>query len=354
MRVAVPRLRSCALALVGGLGCAAEPELVIVGARELGPIVTAEGVERREGGSSVYGFGGRSVWLFGETRLTSPDLDGLSRRSNGWAQTGDLSAIDGLGPFVSPIDPANGPAALFVPTAEELAFDQANPTTPREIQPLTAVRDDASADDRVLVFYAKRQLAANGEPAPIGSSIAVWTDLEFGPIRPVLDASSDEPTLLFRAPEPAFGQAALILGDQLYAYGCDQAVYHPCRLARVAVDAVFERDAWEFWTGLAWSPSSADAVALLEADTALTVTFNPAVGRYLAYYGDRERGELWVRAADRPEGPWSEPILAFTAAAAIADVAAHPEYRRSGGEFEYLSYRVGDQLRLVELELAGP
>jgi hypothetical protein len=338
-------LRSIALTLA--LGCTPGPEVMVVGARELGPLVTAEGVELRERGYSLYGFG-RSVWLFGDTRLASPDSEGASRRSNGWSHTLDLTATDGIGSFVTPLDAAGGPAELFAWTAEELAFNQSNTDTRVVIWPLTGVRDDRN--DRVLVFYEK--LRVGSQTVRIGSSIAVWSQLEFGPVRPVLDASSDEPTLLFRDPEPPFGQAALILGEHLYAFGCSDALFHPCMLARVEAKSVFERSAWQFWTGREWSPTLADAVALLEADSRLSVTYNAHVDRYLAYYGERERGEIVVRWADRPEGPWSAPIVLYTAGVELADVLVHPEYRRGGGSFEYLSYRVGAEMQLLELELA--
>ncbi len=345
------RRPALALLLLLGLACRPEPELVVVATRELGPLHTSEGVELRERGYSLYGFN-RSVWLFGDTRLTTPDADGVQRRSNGWSHTIDLGAKDGVELFVTPTDDAGGPAELFTPTAEELAFNQANADTGARVAlwPLTGVRDDAN--DRVLLFYAKLRVSASGEHTRIGSSIAVWTELEFGPVRPILDAADDELTLLFFEPEAQFGQAALIVGEQLYAYGCSEELYQPCVLARVELDAVFDRDAWEFWAGREWSADSADAVALLEADTVFSVTRNPEVDRYLAYYGRRESGEILIRAAERPEGPWSPPVSLFTAETDIADVLVHPEYRRKGGQFELISFRVGNELRLLEVELA--
>jgi hypothetical protein len=333
------------------VGCTPAPELVVVATRELGPLTTAEGVELREGGYSLFGFG-RSVWLFGDTRLTAADADGVLTRDNGWSHTADLGATDGVDLFVTPTDAAGGPAELLTLTAEELAFNQQNQADGARVmlRPLTGVRDDQG--DRVLLFYAKLRASGSGERTRIGVSIAVWTDLEFGPVRPILDAGSDEPTLLFLEPEPQLGQAALIVGEQLYAYACSDELYHPCTLARVELDAVFERAAWEFWTGHAWSEDPADAVALIEADTIFTVTYNPEIHRYLGFYGERESGEILVRAAELPEGPWSAPTLVFTAESMIADVLAHPEYRRGGGQFELLSFRVGSQLRLLEVELA--
>lgn len=342
-------MRRCSLTLVLALGCTPEPELVVVGTRELGPLTTADGVAARERGYSLYAFS-RSVWLFGDTRLTSPDAQGSSVRGSGWSHTFDLTAEDGIDLFTSPLDADGGPAELFVLTAEELAFNQANDDARVVIWPLAGVRDDAN--DRVLLFYEKLRVFESGLRTPIGSSIAVWTELEFGPVRPVLDAGSEESTLLFTDPEPRFGQAALVVGEQLYAWGCEDALYHPCVLARVELGSVFERDAWQFWTGRAWSSSLADAVATIEAAMMFSVHYNPHADRYLAFYGEREAGEILLRTAEQPEGPWSSPTSIFTAGAAIADVVAHSEHRRGTGRFEYLSYRIADELRLLEVELA--
>ena len=344
-----------ALTLTGA--CTEAPEVRVVGTRELGPLEAPPIVASRERGYSVVGFG-RSIWLFGDTTLTSPDADGSTLRSNGWATTPDLGAENGVEGFAVVGDAAGGPAELFVRTAEEIAADEAAVaagTAARTVLwPLSAVRDDVG--DRLLLFYAKRQASAVGNLSAVGTGIAVWSDLEFGPIRPVLDGSSDEPTLLFRAPEPEFGQALLVEGETLYAYGCRDELYHPCALARVPVAEVFTRSAWEFWTGRGWSPEVDEAVALVEAAMVLSVTRNFEVDRYLLYYGVDDPGgggELLVRAASAPEGPWSEPVsLLRVDEGTVADVIAHPEYRRGGGTFELLSYRVDAQTRLLEVELA--
>jgi hypothetical protein len=343
----MPRWCSLALGLLV-LGCTAGPEVVVVGTRELGPLTTAEGVALRERGYSLYAFG-RSVWLFGDTQLASPDAQGSTLRVSSWSHTLDLIATDGIAQFETPLDASDGPTELFTLTAEELELNQTNTGTRVVISPLSGVRDDEQ--ERVLLFYEKLHASESGALTPIGSSIAVWTELEFGPVRPILDASSDEPTLLFRDPDLRCGQAALI-GEQLYAFGCEDTLYHPCRLARVELVAAFERDAWEFWTGSEWSPSSSDAVTLLEADTMFSVHYNPHVDRYLAVYGDRQAGAIVLRSAVQPEGPWSAPVRVLAADGEIVDVVAHGEHRRGAGQFEYLSYRRADQLRLLELELA--
>lgn len=360
-----------AIALALLCACTPAPEVLVVATREIGPvadIADIDGVKTRTRGYSMFGFG-RSVWLFGATQLTSPDSQGSSVRANSWSHTPDLAGRDGIALFATPTDEWGGPAELFPPTAEELAFNTAHAQGPSceapcgtqlRLSPLAAVRNNFNG--QILLFYAKLSEAADGQRTSIGSSVAAWIDFDFGPVRPVLDAGSDEPTLLFHAHEPRFGQAAVVHDDALYAYGCSDDLYHPCMLARVKLEAVFERAAWQFWTGREWSTSLTDAGVVFElgeraeqakpAPTALSVIHNGYVDRYLAVYGDAQSGEILLRSALTPEGPWSSATAIFATEPPIADAILHPEYRRGAGQFEYFTYRHEAELQLVELELA--
>jgi hypothetical protein len=71
---------------------------------------------------------------------------------------------------------------------------------------------------------------------------------------------------------------------------------------------------------------------------------------------------VMMRASERPEGPWSEPVVAFTTRTPkslwVYDARAHPEYERAGGQIQYVTYSLatGDfksEMRLVEVELGG-
>ncbi len=355
----------------------------MISARDMGPLPELAGVAGREGGASVLAWG-RVLWMFGYTTLSEPDALGSRLRSSTWTATLDLYAEDGVGGFTGRQDGAGGPAELLPYTTEELAFNDAhaalNPDCEapcgarRMLWPLSAVRD--THKDELLVFYAKYEgtpgPGGRGQVGPVGSSIAIWGEFEFGPVRPVLDPGAGEPTLLFTAPEPEFGQASLIIDGRLYAFGCtDRQVEHPCLLARVAVDQVFTRAAWRFWSGVDWSPALADAVPVFDGARTLSVYRNHHVDRYLAIYpgrgratpeGDRaEPGTVVLRHAPSLEGPWSEAERAFEAELGLDGsgpraVSAHPEYSRGGGRFEYVSYvrALGpgtSELRLVELEL---
>ena len=352
------------------LGCRAS-EVEIVATRALGPTAVSDRISGRDGGASVLSFG-RSMWLFGDTILSQPDSRGSAWRNNSWSHTTDLTAGDGIDLFVEPVDEWGGPAELFTYTAEELAYNEAHaswnpdclePCGARVMMwPMAAVRHKLG--DRTLVFYGKYR----GEPGEwnfegIGSSAAVWTDFEYGPVRPILDDGSDEPTLLFHSPEPMFGQALVLVDDeQLYSFGCTDEFYHPCKLARVHVDELFDREAWRFWTGREWSSQLDEAVTVFEGHTILSVHFNRFVNRYLAVYSEPLGTGVYLRSAEALEGPWSDRKLIFEAEPSATGyppyaALAHPEYAREGGRFEYITYFRSPadwqgEVRLVELELA--
>ena len=302
------------------------------------------------------------LWLFGDTTLANPDSRGAELRGDSWLLTKDLGASDGIDGFEQRLDAWGGPAELFTYTAEELAFNEAHaaydpgcaePCGARLLlSPLGVVQDSAAS--QVLVFYEKLLDPGPGEERePLGSSIALWSDLEFGPIRPVLDAGAEEPSLLFTALEPRFGQAALLEFGELYTFACTDAVFHPCLLARVEVERVFEREAWEFWTGASWGVELSEATTVFEGRPTLSVHRNHLADRYLAIYAgeDADSQRVLLRSAPQLVGPWSEPLLVFDAGEDIDSALAHRDYGRMGGAIEYVGYSVDGRLRLLELEL---
>src|SRR5688572_20705890 len=91
------RLRCCAMrSLIPWLAllaaCAAAPRaLQVESSRELGALPFDASVHARDGGFSAR-FGARSVWLFGDTILSRPGVDGTRWRSSTVAWTTDLEA----------------------------------------------------------------------------------------------------------------------------------------------------------------------------------------------------------------------------------------------------------------------
>jgi len=105
-----------------------------------------------------------------------------------------------------------------------------------------------------------------------------------------------------------------------YSDGFDQTRLF---LARVPDDRILDREAWEFFTGLAgglpaWSPDIADRDPVLEDDTLYTsgksgiaqgsVVYIPTLNRYL--YSTRALYEWIFYEAAAPWGPWTKVAVA--------------------------------------------
>jgi hypothetical protein len=136
----------------------------------------------------------------------------------------------------------------------------------------------------------------------VGHSFAVWTDFSAAPKRPNVSTGSPHPTLLFNEDEPGFGSAAAIDGDELFAFGCvrDGLTFH-CLLAKVQLDAVFDRSAWLFWDGGEWSKSLTSARPVFDASAIVSVQFNAYAGHWMA-------GRLGLEGARAPTPTGSNPL----------------------------------------------
>ena len=96
----VPRTTVCPLALLvsGYSGCKSDHGLISRGLslREVGIIPDRPGAGGRDAGCSI-GWGGHSVWIFGDTFFADAARDGYHWRASTWSWTDDLEASDGSG-----------------------------------------------------------------------------------------------------------------------------------------------------------------------------------------------------------------------------------------------------------------
>jgi len=216
-----------------------------------------------------------------------------------------------------------------------------------------------------VVFYHK----VCAEPGlfnfrSVGSSIAVWSDLDTNPTRPVVRPGSDYPTMLFTAGEPSFGDAALVVGNTVYAYGCDLVwIAKPCRLGRVMIDDVLDRSAWQFYAGDGnWVSDVGEASPLFDGADIMSVSYNAYLDRYVAVYSEPLGTDVVMRTAARPEGPWTAATRLFRARASVMepswvyDAVMHPEFESDNGRTIYVTYTrqlgsFASELRVVAVEL---
>jgi hypothetical protein len=327
----------------------------------------------RDGGYSGV-FGGNVVWLYGDTFLVNPNANGQTLISDSWAWTTDLEATSSIGGFQERDDTAGAPTMILTLTAAEQAFNTAHQGNPCQQQPCGArwalwpgsmVADPARS--RSLVFY---QLVSaqpgNFNFQAVGYSVATWQIFAGLPQRPVINPGAQYPDLLFTEGEPAFGSAALTVGDTLYAYGCSTSDFAvACKLGRVDLGSVTDRSAWTFYAGNGvWSSQIGDAIGVFTGNSILNVSWNAYLQQYVAVYNSPLAQNVTMRTAPNPEGPWSREVKAFTALAPaaggspVSDAQAHPEYNVNGGQTMFVTYSratgaFSSEFHLVSVQVAS-
>ncbi len=142
---------------------------------------------------------------------------------------------------------------------------------------------------------------------------------------------SSSGSLLFTDDRPAYGTAAIVSGDFVYAYGCISARFldADCYVARVPSASISDESQYSFYTGGGhWSPRVDDAWPTTSGGTAIDVTF--VSGRYLMLFIGPLGTTIRARYGVAPEGPWSAAIDLATCDLTDADmfcagIHAHPE-----------------------------
>lgn len=355
------------LLAVAGCSCAAASETPVIPAvLDLGVIAWPEGVTGRDGGSSTR-VGDRSVWMFGDTTVDRPGVDGRQWRHNSVSWSDDLIAWDGLDNWQQLTDSSGVPAELMPQTADEQAFNDLHFIDGCTTEPCGArwatwpgspVYD--AARRRTLIFYG----LIYAEPGEfnfesIGNSIAEWRDGEVRPRRPEFRPGTDHPTLLWSGEISAFGSAALAVDDMLYAYSCQTGgLSKECMLGRVALAEALTPAAWRYFDGQRWSTAVTDAVSVLSGSDILSVAWVEFLQAYIAVYSHPLQNRVLIRTAPEPHGPWSAPTelletMPREGGGWVYDAVLHAEYALDAGRIQYISYTRGSEMRLVQVNLAA-
>jgi hypothetical protein len=153
-------------------------------------------------------------------------------------------------------------------------------------------------------------------------------------------------SLLFTDDRPAYGTAAVLADENVYAYGCVGARFldADCYVARVPPASISDESQYSFYTGGGhWSPRIEDAWPMTSAGTSIDVVF--IAGRYLMLYVQPLGTVIRARYGVAPEGPWSAPIDLATCDLADSDmfcggINAHPDLTSAPGTIA-ISYAIG-------------
>jgi serine/threonine protein kinase len=341
----------------------------VVSMRELGPMQFGEpgrpAITGRLGGFSTR-LGERSLWVFSTSNAEPFCETGRPQCRGSWSWTDDLDASDGIGAFRNGADASSRLAEALPFTKEEADYNRVHAEEDcLEARGSTyalipgAVALDRTRD-RALVLY-RRGIDLEppwGFPGQ-GKSVAVWTDPARRPQRPPTAAGGAD---LFSAEEPAWNSGAIAAGDHLYAYACDW--FRECKVARVPLASVLDREAWRFYTGEGeWDRDWRKARPVIDRAQQLTVHWNAHLGQYLMVHAVASARTIALRAANRPEGPWSEPWIYIVgeppeqnaSSDQLQSALGHPEFARDGGRIEYITYHRATpgfftgETRLVEI-----
>ncbi|NMO92994.1 DUF4185 domain-containing protein [Actinomycetospora sp. TBRC 11914] len=153
---------------------------------------------------------------------------------------------------------------------------------------------------------------------------ALWPgDTRFGQVAYVRPGGADDPFAphpdavpgLFRDVSPLPGAP----DPWVYVYGIPGGRYGDVSLARVPADRLLDRTAYRYWTGHGWSPTEGDSVPVLRGPAGeLSVRWNSYYRTWLMTTLVDPTGQIVLRTAPSPTGPWSAPQVVTT-------TRAHPE-----------------------------
>lgn len=81
-------------------------------------------------------------------------------------------------------------------------------------------------------------------------------------------------------------------------------------IARFRESDIEDPAKYEYWNGIGWIKGREDlAVPMFKDETGeLSFSYMPELGKWILLYFNGPRYEISMRSADRPEGPWSDPV----------------------------------------------
>ncbi len=298
----------------------------------------------RDGGATAL-VGGRLLWTFGDTIFSPKSVDGTNLRSSTAALADPSRPLE----VSEPVD-ANGAPYGFLPfTGDEAAYNASTgrPDLRIALWPVSVVSDPSGPG---FAFYLKLLVKP-------GLFNYEFVGVGIARVAPGSTTGVRDSTLLFESPEPIFDNA-MLAGSTVYVYGVvskSQAV----AVARVPLSDVADRSAYRFWNGSDWGTDPLAAKTVIGGVPGeVTVSYNAYLRRYLAVHSEVISNRIVMQSADRPEGPWSDPVPMFTGlpTSSGTNYAAreHPELAADGGRRVMVSYAhplgpLSLEMRLVEV-----
>lgn len=188
--------------------------------------------------------------------------------------------------------------------AEERAFNRAHGPDEQYVAWSMSRVDDGRGG--ALVYYG-RYLVRPGFLNFTALGVGV------GRVAPGARDVARAPGFVFRPPGDLFGHGAVTDGGYVYVYGCRPVapLDAECRVARAPAADAARPERYEVWDGRAWARDLARAAVVMRGTGGQSVRWNRHLARYLSVSGEILGDRVYLRAAPRPEGPWTAPVLAF-------------------------------------------
>lgn len=274
----------------------------------------------RDGGSSIR-LGDKILWMFGDTLFVDESVDGTHARST----TAALAPINDPHNLTEPLD-AYGAPSQFIPfSAEEEAWNVAhreNEPNNRWVKwPTDAV--NTSPTEGYVFYRHLRSTFPNNQITVNQVGIGLAKVTQNSTTATVINEA------LFNENEPHYTPTVSKDGI-LYLSSCEgingQSFDHQCSTARVTLEQITNRNAYQFWNGSEWSLDINSAVKD-PRNSQGKIIWSEYLQKYVQFYYRGFSGSIMMRTAASPEGPWSngEFVHAIKGSEYVSILYAHPD-----------------------------
>lgn len=274
---------------------------LVASSADVGALRETAAVSARDGGGSAE-VGGKILWAFGDTFYTPtrPFTAATQNADRYRSATGATSPLTDPLQLTTPIDAVGAPSQLIPYTADELAYNRAtnDPGDRYAVWPVAPV----SLGKDAWVYYLRVHIQAPSRGA--------WTStVGVARLRAGMATAERVKDPLFGDRVPSF-RSPLAQGTFVYLYDdCVQG----CRVARAPIYTADNPSTYQAWNGYAWTPHLSQAAVVIPAGrNGVTVMWSGYVQKYIGAYIPFGSQTMEFVTADNPQGPWSNPVGAFT------------------------------------------
>ena len=261
-----------------------------------------DGVVGHDVGYSVVLADGVRFWVFGDTWI-GKIADGRREIEACLHSTGAIQRGSDICSPVEYLTDENGNVRQLIPNPKEAATDGT------ENWVLAAV----AAEKRVYAYY--QRIRKNDNPVYEMNFDVLGVGLASADAATLLFELENDGDLLFLASDHGFADALFYDGEYLFGLGCPVQkgmLERPCRLARVPIGRIADRDSYRYWDGKEWQIDISQAVTLVDSGSS-EMTLTKYGSRYLLVYSPPFSCDVLMRQAPSLTGPWSRPLTIFRA-----------------------------------------